>query len=124
MILENKSADIAKDIAVNALRFALALVFAFSGFVKAIDPMGTVYKLTEYADAFGLPAYPALLLPIAWGLIAVDTQSFSDFTEQLWLSLDLRVPRQAELEEGKDLPVKSHLLGQDFTFSRFQHGNT
>ena len=52
------------------------------------------------------------------------TQSFSDFTEQLWLSLDLRVPRQAELEEGKDLPVKSHLLGQDFTFSRFQHGNT
>ena len=72
MILENKSADIAKDIAVNALRFALALVFAFSGFVKAIDPMGTVYKLTEYADAFGLPAYPALLLPIAWGLIAVE----------------------------------------------------
>lgn len=72
MTLENKSANLAKDIVVNALRFALALVFAFSGFVKAVDPMGTVYKLTEYADAFGLPTHPALLFLTAWGLIAVE----------------------------------------------------
>ena len=72
MTLENKSTDIAKDIVVNALRFVLALVFAFSGFVKAIDPMGTVYKLSEYADAFGLPTFPALLLLMAWGLIVIE----------------------------------------------------
>ena len=72
MTLENKSANLAKDIVVNALRFALALVFAFSGFVKAVDPMGTVYKLAEYADAFGLPTHPALLFLTVWGLIAVE----------------------------------------------------
>ena len=32
-------------IAVNACRLLLAVVFIFSGFVKADDPNGTVYKL-------------------------------------------------------------------------------
>ena len=50
----NRPAHIASSIAINALRFALALVFAFSGFVKAVDPMGTVYKMSDYADAFGI----------------------------------------------------------------------
>ncbi len=45
---------ITSSVVINALRFTLALVFAFSGFVKAIDPMGTVYKMADYADAFGM----------------------------------------------------------------------
>ena len=53
---------IASSISINALRFALALVFAFSGIVKAIDPMGTVYKLGDYAEAFGLAVPFGLLL--------------------------------------------------------------
>ena len=34
-------------------RFVLAAVFIFSGFVKAIDPLGTQYKIQDYLDAFG-----------------------------------------------------------------------
>ncbi len=68
----NKSADIAKNITINILRFALALVFAFSGFVKAVDPMGTVYKMTDYAEAFGVAVHPALLMVGAWVLIALE----------------------------------------------------
>ena len=34
-------------------RFVLAVVFIFSGFVKAIDPLGTQYKIQDYIDAFG-----------------------------------------------------------------------
>lgn len=34
-------------------RVILGLTFVFSGFVKAIDPMGSVYKLTEYFSSFG-----------------------------------------------------------------------
>ena len=34
-------------------RFVLAVVCIFSGFVKAIDPLGTQYKIQDYLDAFG-----------------------------------------------------------------------
>lgn len=68
----NKPAHIASNVAINALRFTLALVFAFSGFVKAIDPMGTVYKLADYAEALGMTVYPALLAVGACMLIAVE----------------------------------------------------
>ncbi len=68
----NKTAHIASGITVNALRFVLALVFAFSGFVKAVDPMGTVYKMTDYAEAFGMAASPTLLWIGAWALIMVE----------------------------------------------------
>jgi uncharacterized membrane protein YphA (DoxX/SURF4 family) len=72
LTLENKSANIASGVTINALRFALALVFAFSGFVKAVDPMGTVYKMADYADAFGLTMHPWMLLLGAWLLIIVE----------------------------------------------------
>lgn len=68
----NKPAHIASNVAINALRFTLALVFAFSGFVKAVDPMGTVYKLADYAEALGMTVHPALLLIGACMLIAVE----------------------------------------------------
>lgn len=45
-------------IAVNACRILLAGTFIFSGFVKANDPLGTVYKLEDYINAmmwFSLP---------------------------------------------------------------------
>lgn len=37
----------------NVCRFVLAVVFIFSGFVKAIDPLGTTYKIQDYLEAVG-----------------------------------------------------------------------
>ncbi|MDD7317932.1 MAG: triose-phosphate isomerase [Prevotella sp.] len=40
---------------VNVCRLAVAVTFIFSGFVKAIDPLGTQYKIEDYAVAAGIP---------------------------------------------------------------------
>lgn len=37
----------------SVARTLLALTFLFSGFVKAVDPLGTVYKIEDYLTAFG-----------------------------------------------------------------------
>lgn len=47
--MQNKAQHIIGSIA----RTLLALTFLFSGFVKAIDPLGTVYKIEDYLKAFG-----------------------------------------------------------------------
>ena len=46
-----------KSILVNLSRTILALTFIFSGFVKAIDPLGSQYKIAEYLEAAQLSAY-------------------------------------------------------------------
>lgn len=38
----------------NVCRLVLAATFIFSGYVKAIDPLGTQYKLHDYAQAAGV----------------------------------------------------------------------
>lgn len=58
-------------ILVNICRFLLAGVFIFSGFVKANDPYGTIFKLHEYAIAFGLGSTPFLTLVIIAIMLAV-----------------------------------------------------
>ena len=51
---------------VNLCRIIVAVTFIFSGFVKAIDPIGTQYKLHDYLGAIGM----AGILP-NWTLLAV-----------------------------------------------------
>ncbi|KAA6339847.1 Triosephosphate isomerase [termite gut metagenome] len=48
---------IVKDAVVNLCRFMLSGVFIFSGFVKAVDPLGSQYKVQEYLESFGLAAW-------------------------------------------------------------------
>ena len=43
-----------KTIIVNICRFIVAFVFIISGFVKAIDPLGTQYKIQDYLSALGM----------------------------------------------------------------------
>lgn len=54
-------------------RFVLAVVFIFSGFVKAVDPLGTQYKIQDYINAFGwtgiFPDSLALLVSLLLGIL-------------------------------------------------------
>ena len=58
---------------VNVCRFVLAATFIFSGYVKAIDPLGTLYKLKDYAAAMSLngllPDWALVVLAIALGAL-------------------------------------------------------
>ena len=53
----------AKHITGSIARTLLALTFLFSGFVKAVDPLGTVYKIEDYLKAFG--GFFTALMPLA-----------------------------------------------------------
>lgn len=53
-------------------RFVCGGLFIFSGFVKAIDPWGTLFKIDEYLAAFGMPLPYALLRLIVFGLCAIE----------------------------------------------------
>ncbi len=52
-----------KHITGSIARTLLALTFLLSGFVKAVDPLGTVYKIEDYLKAFG--GFFTDLLPLA-----------------------------------------------------------
>ena len=45
-----------RKVVVNIARIILAVVLIFSGFVKAVDPLGTQYKLIDYLTAMHLQA--------------------------------------------------------------------
>ena len=59
---------------VNLCRIIVALTFIFSGFVKAIDPIGLQYKLQDYLGAIGIPGFLPdwMLLIMAVLLAAVE----------------------------------------------------
>lgn len=48
-------------LAVELLRLAVGGIFLFSGFVKAIDPWGSVYKFGEYLSVFGFSEFDWIL---------------------------------------------------------------
>ncbi len=65
-----------KSALVNLCRLILALVFILSGYVKAVDPLGTLYKINDYLTAWSMPG----ILP-DWILLAgAVAMSAAEFT--------------------------------------------
>ena len=69
---------------VNICRIAVALTFIFSGFVKAIDPLGTQYKIEDNKvkmtgeDALGYFVYDE-----AKGGLVIGTDDTSDQSKNM-----------------------------------------
>ena len=75
-----------RSIVTNVCRLVLAVAFVFSGFVKAVDPLGTQYKLEDYMAAWGL----AGIMP-SWALLAVAVLLAGvEFCLGLWLLFAIR----------------------------------
>lgn len=71
---------------VNICRFVLAVVFIFSGFVKAIDPLGFFYKIQDYLTAFGLISW----FPGYWPLLFAVLLAAVEFCAGMYLFLGIR----------------------------------
>lgn len=85
----------AKRIIFLVCRILVGLLFIFSGAVKAIDPLGTVYKITDYLGAMhldALAAMPAVTMVAAFVLFTAELLAGacllvnSNFKLGLWLT--------------------------------------
>ncbi len=65
---------VVKNIAVNLSRLILALTFIFSGYVKAIDPIGTQYKINDYLNALNLSAILPDFATLSFSVILAATE--------------------------------------------------
>ncbi|MBR0502439.1 MAG: DoxX family membrane protein, partial [Paludibacteraceae bacterium] len=51
-----------KKIIVVIARILLGVVFIFSGYAKAVDPLGSNYKIQDYLSAMGLEGFASVAL--------------------------------------------------------------
>lgn len=66
-------------------RIIVGITFLFSGFVKAVDPVGSTIKFTDYFNAFHLEGFIFWVMPMAFILAALE------FLTGLHLILGLRI---------------------------------
>lgn len=65
-----------RKVAVNICRLVLALTFIFSGFVKAVDPLGTQYKIYDYLTAWGIAKMVPDFTTLASSVLLAATEFF------------------------------------------------
>lgn len=69
----------------NLLRIIIGMVFVFSGFVKGIDPLGTVYRMDDYFAVFNLPWMSVFSLHLTIFLCVVEFTLGISLLFNLWL---------------------------------------
>ncbi len=71
---KNKFINIVVLVWVNICRAVLATVFILSGFIKANDPLGTVYKVQDYIEAIGFMDLGTGLMPyvVTWAIAMIE----------------------------------------------------
>ena len=74
--MKAKNLHIIQEVIANISRFILAAAFIFSGFVKAVDPLGFQYKIQDYLAAFGMASWFPSFFPLLGG-IALSAIEFS-----------------------------------------------
>ncbi|WP_455593487.1 MauE/DoxX family redox-associated membrane protein, partial [Bacteroides sp.] len=84
--METDKKHIAEKVWVNACRFLLGALFIFSGFVKAVDPLGFYYKIQDYLTAFGIVSWFPSYLPLFLGIVL----SAIEFSVGIFLCLGIR----------------------------------
>jgi len=70
----------------NLFRILIGLVFIFSGFVKGIDPLGTVYRMEDYFVAFGIPWASSFALLLTIFLCVLEFTIGISLLLNLWIS--------------------------------------
>lgn len=86
MNLEIDKKHMAVKVGVNLCRFLLGALFIFSGFVKAVDPLGFFYKIQDYLMAFGMISWFPFYLPLLAGIVL----SAIEFCVGVFLFLGIR----------------------------------
>lgn len=71
----------------KVIRFITGLIFIFSGFIKANDPVGFAYKLEEYFIVFGWDFLQPLSIPIAILLCGIEILLGAFLLLGLWRKL-------------------------------------
>ena len=62
--------------AVNVCRLVLAVALILSGFVKAVDPLGTQYKIHDYLGALGLASYVPDFMTLSASVVLSSAEFF------------------------------------------------
>ncbi|WP_294480014.1 BT_3928 family protein [uncultured Bacteroides sp.] len=74
--MKDKHIHIIQKIVANICRFLLAAAFIFSGFVKAVDPLGFQYKIQDYLSAFGMASWFPSFFPLLGGIVLSALEFF------------------------------------------------
>jgi len=69
----------------TVFRILVGLVFIYSGFVKGIDPLGTVYRMDDYFIAFGIPWFMQFSLIFTIFLCTLEFLLGISLLFNLWL---------------------------------------